>query len=256
MAEFKLSYTANEINERLRKIDSLAEKNSLPKKTSDLVNDSDFITQNYVKNYAQPIGDYALKSEIPDISSISSSAIIDVTELPTENINEQVFYRLLTGKFVYNNFRQDGYICYCVETLPEIGEAATNTDMSTVVGYYNISDGICYGYVDDVLSSIFGVPTGWYDVANLFSIANTAYGGVVNSMEDATANSTMYLVVSSELYSYKDNWTSYKKLATEDQVIELINGVLGEMVLITVDDIDAICGTTIQVATLNNEVRF
>ena len=63
MAEFKLSYTANEVNERLGKIDSLAGKNELPKNTSDLVNDSDFTTKKYVQNYAQPIGDYL--TEIP-----------------------------------------------------------------------------------------------------------------------------------------------------------------------------------------------
>ena len=44
MSEFKLSYTANEINARLNKIDDLAEKNALPKKISDLINDSGFLT--------------------------------------------------------------------------------------------------------------------------------------------------------------------------------------------------------------------
>lgn len=44
--EYKLSYTANEINERLSKIDSLASKNEIPTKTSDLINDSGFIAAN------------------------------------------------------------------------------------------------------------------------------------------------------------------------------------------------------------------
>ena len=43
--EFKLSYTGNEINEKLGKIDNLAEKSELPTKTSDLTNDSGFITE-------------------------------------------------------------------------------------------------------------------------------------------------------------------------------------------------------------------
>jgi hypothetical protein len=42
--EFKLSYTGNEINEKLGKIDSLATKNEVPTKTSQLNNDSGFIT--------------------------------------------------------------------------------------------------------------------------------------------------------------------------------------------------------------------
>lgn len=77
--EFKLSYTAADINTRLGKIDSLANKDELPTKTSDLVNDSDFATKNYIQNYAQPIGDYALKSEIPTDY---------LTEIPEEYVTE------------------------------------------------------------------------------------------------------------------------------------------------------------------------
>lgn len=62
--EFKLSYTANDINNRLGKIDSLAEKRELPTKTSELINDSGFVNETYVQEYAQPVGDYTLKSEI------------------------------------------------------------------------------------------------------------------------------------------------------------------------------------------------
>lgn len=42
--EYKLSYTASEINNRLGEIDNLAKKNEIPTKTSDLTNDSGFIT--------------------------------------------------------------------------------------------------------------------------------------------------------------------------------------------------------------------
>ena len=42
--EFKLSYTANEVNIRLGKIDNLAEKSDIPTKTSELTNDSGYIT--------------------------------------------------------------------------------------------------------------------------------------------------------------------------------------------------------------------
>jgi hypothetical protein len=45
MAEFKLSYTANEINARLGKIDSLAEKGELPTKVSELTNDAGYLTE-------------------------------------------------------------------------------------------------------------------------------------------------------------------------------------------------------------------
>ena len=62
--EFKLSYTAADINNRLGKIDSLAEKSELPTKISDLTNDSDFATETYVQEYAQPKGDYL--TAVPD----------------------------------------------------------------------------------------------------------------------------------------------------------------------------------------------
>lgn len=44
MAEYKLSLTASEIDEKLNKIDNLVEKNEIPSNTSDLTNDSGFIT--------------------------------------------------------------------------------------------------------------------------------------------------------------------------------------------------------------------
>lgn len=42
--EYKLPYTASEINNKLGQIDSLAQKSEIPTKTSDLTNDSGFIT--------------------------------------------------------------------------------------------------------------------------------------------------------------------------------------------------------------------
>lgn len=42
--EFKLSFTATEVNSRLGKIDKLAEKTELPTKVSQLENDSNYLT--------------------------------------------------------------------------------------------------------------------------------------------------------------------------------------------------------------------
>ena len=75
--EYKLSYTAAEINERLGKVENLAEKSELPTKTSDLTNDSGFTTENYVQNYAQPKGDYALNSEIDDVVKYAEQTLTD-----------------------------------------------------------------------------------------------------------------------------------------------------------------------------------
>mgnify|MGYP003315447060 FL=1 len=85
----------------------------------------------------------------------TSEAIIDVVELPTENINEDVFYRLLTGTFVFNQYTQNGYTVYCVDGLPEVGEPATNAEGSTLTAYYNTQDDELYGYADAMLSMVF-----------------------------------------------------------------------------------------------------
>lgn len=49
-SEFRLSYTAADINERLGKIDSFANKSEIPSKLSELTNDRNFATEDYVNN--------------------------------------------------------------------------------------------------------------------------------------------------------------------------------------------------------------
>ena len=49
----------------------------------------------------------------PKKISSGGNAIIDVVELPTEDINENAFYRLLTGTFVYNQYTQNNYTVHC-----------------------------------------------------------------------------------------------------------------------------------------------
>ena len=54
-----------------------------------------------------------------------------------------------------------------------------------------------------------------------------------------------------------DGTYSYSRIKIGDGATSVVDlPFINEGELITVDDIDAICGTTIQVATLNNEVRF
>ena len=144
-------------------------------------------------------------------STSGGGGIIDVVELPTEDINESALYRKLTGIFVYNKYRNNTFTCHCVETLPEVGEPAT-TDMTTITAYYNVADGACYGYVDDMLSSALSVPAGWYDMSALLPVAGFPYGGVVTSLEDASAQDTIYLLLEYVIYSYKDGWASLKPI--------------------------------------------
>jgi hypothetical protein len=104
--------------------------------------------------------------EIP-VSDLN--AIIDVTELPTTDIQENVFYRVLSGALVFNQFVQNAYTVYCVETLPTEGLPATNIEGTDGNVYYSVADNEAYGYVDTILSAGLGVPTGWYPAATLLS---------------------------------------------------------------------------------------
>ena len=127
-------------------------------------------------------------------------AIIDVVELPTENIDDAFLYRLLTATFFWNGGAFNAYTCYVVETLPEVGEPATNFDMSMVTMYYTIEEQIVKGYITEELSMGLGVPVGWYDAGTLFAVADVPYAGVVAKPQDASQESSMYVVLEGTLF--------------------------------------------------------
>ena len=145
----------------------------------------------------------------------SSKAIIDVVELPTEGIDENCFYRLLTGNLVFNQYIHNIYNCYCVETLPETGLPATNLDQSEGNVYYNISDGKLYGYVDDTLSAGLSVPTGWYTASVLLGALGYEYAGVINDISDDPEDDKFRFLLKYVVYSHKDAvWTSTEVIGT------------------------------------------
>ena len=74
--EYKLSYTANEINAKLNKIDNLAEKSELPTKTSQLANDSGFLT-----SYTEQTLTEAQKAQAR--ANINTPSIIEVARYVT-----------------------------------------------------------------------------------------------------------------------------------------------------------------------------
>lgn len=142
-------------------------------------------------------------------------AIIDVIELPAENIDEDSFYRLLTGTFVYNQYVQNGLTCYCVEGLPAVGEPVT-TNMVNVTAYYNIADNDVYGYVDANLSMALGVPIGWYTLAMLAPSFDVSWGGVITDILDDPKDGKVRLLLNTEMHSHKrGKWTRYK--TTDDE---------------------------------------
>lgn len=161
--------------------------------------------------------DYVLteedKTEIAEEAAelVDIEAIIDVTALPTENINDKAFYRLLTGSAVFNQYVQTMYNVYCVETLPETGKPATNIDQTEGNVYYNLADGNAYGYVDDMLSMGLGVPSGWYPGDVLLGALGYGYSGIITDILDDPMDNTFRILLKYVTYSYKDGeWTSYE----------------------------------------------
>ena len=82
--EFRLSYTGNQINERLNKIDRLANKEDVPTKVSQLENDKNFISgipENYAtKSY---VTKSILEAQLPE-TSVDLSGFVSKDELPTK----------------------------------------------------------------------------------------------------------------------------------------------------------------------------
>ena len=129
-------------------------------------------------------------------SGNSSNTFIDITSIPTQNINENAFYRYTenikkfyavttTSRNIVDN---DGQIMTVevkdVETLPTVAAAEAVTNLtSKITLYYQHSDGKVYGAINNViLAAALGVSKqGWYEPT--YAIKN--YAGVIDSVLDA-----------------------------------------------------------------------
>ena len=135
------------------------------------------------------------------------AAIIDVTELPTDNVDENVFYRLLSGVFYYNGTPQADWTAYIVESLPVEGVWVT-TDMVHVSLYYAVDTGSVSGYISSALSGMVGVPAGWYPVEALAQAFGLGWGGIIWSEHEDPADGANRLVLSYAVYQYKRKWVN------------------------------------------------
>ena len=135
----------------------------------------------------------------PGDSSGSASAIIDVIALPETDINENAFYRVLTGTFLYGQYIKNEWTLHVVDSLPETGDMCW--DGTTAIAYYSVADNNTYGYVDENVSSAMGVPVGWYTADMLIPAIGQPYGGIVTDITQAVEG-TVYTYLQGVLYSY------------------------------------------------------
>lgn len=143
--------------------------------------------------------------DLPGGGGGGGDVIIDVIALPTENINEKAFYRVLTAQFLYGQFIKNDWTMYVVETLPETGEMCW--DGTTAIAYYCVETNNTFGYVNDALSSMMGVPVGWYPADILIPTIGKPYGGIISDIEQAE-DGTAYTYLKNILYSHKDGFWS------------------------------------------------
>lgn len=151
---------------------------------------------------------------IQSIPTGISEAIIDVTELPTEDINEDVFYRIPNGTFYFGKDPLPTWSCIVVETLPDEGIAATY-DMENFTLYYEAISGNVYVYIDDMLGNTVGIPTGWYPIEAIMSLFGGEWGGIVFNETETTVNDAKTrLLITYVLFQYKNMWEKVKGIGS------------------------------------------
>ena len=137
----------------------------------------------------------------------SPSSIIDVLELPTENIDETAFYRLVTVKFVFNGDMYPFGRIKCVDALPEIGDPFLNLNTGMENVYYNVTDGKLYGYVDEGTATQADVAIGWHEASYIYDFIPYTYGGIITDINDCPHDSSDCFLLRYEWYTYKNGWT-------------------------------------------------
>lgn len=90
MAEYKLSYTGAQINEKLGMVDVLSSKINnmeIPTKTSDLDNDNGFVTETYVNDIVAGIPQVEIATDDEVLEMITELNIV----IPIMDSNNKVY---------------------------------------------------------------------------------------------------------------------------------------------------------------------
>lgn len=179
-------------------------------------------------------------TELPFFGGTGASAaqFVDIVQLPEENIDSSLTYRLLTAKFYANFMWRNDSTCYVVEWPDgptEEGESVFGDDGWGMyfVGYYNISDDTVYGYFNEdtvellrdyinnsdlnsiikmtLLATLNSLSLGWKTMENILSLIGSVmsanWGGVVTNIDDAQEENTIYVYLTTEQYTFiNESW--------------------------------------------------
>ena len=136
------------------------------------------------------------------------TAIVDVLELPTENIDESVFYRIPKGTFVSGQGVMEAAAVHIVDGLPPSGDPVTTNGQSVNAGYYNLQDGDVYGYLPAQLAGAVGVPAGWYPFSTLAPVFGVGWLGVIGNILDCPMDGSIGLLMEGDMWYFKYGWRS------------------------------------------------
>lgn len=170
-------------------------------------------------------------------------AIIDVDTLPTDNINEDAFYRVrsaeIIAKFIPDDFTTAVRV---VDSLPTQGEDAYDLAKAQIISYLNLADKKLYCYCGErtqTYCQMMGydlsvvapyISNGWIEttigiefILNGTAYGDYSYGGVVTKEPYEVDDSTLFVLYERpKLYQYKMPWTG--KMMLFNYVGELEHG--------------------------------
>lgn len=137
----------------------------------------------------------------------NSGGIIDVIELPTENIDENSIYRALTGKCYWNGLPDVMTVVYVVKTLPTVSIIPALMSTGQIALYYEADTNTVVGYIDEDTHGMTGIPLGWCSAEALIQAAGgPPWGGIIWKKEDDPVDNSIRLLLSYSLYQFKGEW--------------------------------------------------
>lgn len=186
-----------------------------------------------------------IPTKVLKLSDGIAPGIIDVSELPTTNIRNDVFYRLRSAKFWFfgsDTMTKNVFFVKSADDLPEVGVPFINmTDQAAgLVGYYSEADNDVYGYVDSTLVSELGdeFSVGWYTIGQISELMSIPYAGIVSSTSACVIDEAMYVVMSrNNLYTYTNSWAKVVSGYEQYSGCHIVwDGVIGDRPYVDMDE--------------------